>query len=461
MTDQNTALADELQNPWKNNHTDSERGPLPDWCLGLLQRAAAALRTPAPAPATVGGDVVERLAYGYELMHQAICHMAGTSGGDARWYHDKAKDVFERVSPVFKITSESNAHMPGDCLSGYKTLFAALQAQPTASTAQPVSGDPFDPETDGTDCPSCGGQNTSCPDGCGREPETGELNGTRLETAQPDEVVEAMARAISEAGDCPRESNQTVAGAWWWDTRYDHPGNEFAHECRANDIKLARAALAAMQQQAPVADDVAKAIEPVRPWYESDEHPPRELAAIVADIVSDLQSDRAECLRKSMLSDDQVKHMVNRFLMWKLPDNFNPDGGVSFEPEYNVEYNAKQGLPPQRHEPSGTNLLDYTQAEAMVRHMLDGLTQPQADAAVAVEPVTLNECPPGLFMFNGTLCFKSKYTTTLENERRYQVDAYCVESGEYFHGWAKSSSERGNLMVEPVDITTIRAGGQP
>jgi hypothetical protein len=130
---------------------------------------------------------------------------------------------------------------------------------------------------------------------------------------------------------------------------------------------------------------VAKAIEPVRPWYESDEHPPRELAAIVADIVSDLQSDRAECLRKSMLSDDQVKHMVNRFLMWKLPDNFNPDGGVSFEPEYNVEYNAKQGLPPQRHEPSGTNLLDYTQAEAMVRHMLDGLTQPQPDAAVAVE----------------------------------------------------------------------------
>ena len=49
MTDPNTALADELQNPWQNNHTDSERGPLPDWCFGLLQRAAAALRTPAPA----------------------------------------------------------------------------------------------------------------------------------------------------------------------------------------------------------------------------------------------------------------------------------------------------------------------------------------------------------------------------------------------------------------------------
>lgn len=31
-------------------------------------------------------------------------------------------------------------------------------------------------------CPSCGGLNTNCPDGCGRDPVTGELNGTRLET---------------------------------------------------------------------------------------------------------------------------------------------------------------------------------------------------------------------------------------------------------------------------------------
>ena len=36
------------------------------------------------------------------------------------------------------------------------------------------------------DCPSCHGLNTSCPDGCGRDPETGELNGTRLR--QPDAV---------------------------------------------------------------------------------------------------------------------------------------------------------------------------------------------------------------------------------------------------------------------------------
>lgn len=80
---------------------------------------------------------------------------------------------------------------------------------------------------------------------------------------------------------------------------------------------------------------------------------------------------------RKMMTDDQIKHMVQRFLMWKLPETFSPDNGVSFEPEFNKEWNAKQGKPPQRHEPSGTNLLDATQAEAMVRHLVEGL--PSAD----------------------------------------------------------------------------------
>lgn len=73
------------------------------------------------------------------------------------------------------------------------------------------------------------------------------------------------------------------------------------------------------------------------------------------------------------MTDDQIKHMVERFLGWRLPENFCPDNGISFKPEFNVEHMAKQGKPPMRHEPSGTNLFDYTQAEAMVRHMLEGL----------------------------------------------------------------------------------------
>ena len=73
------------------------------------------------------------------------------------------------------------------------------------------------------------------------------------------------------------------------------------------------------------------------------------------------------------MTEDQIKHMVSRFLGWKLPANFRPDAGISFNPEYNVEYNAARGHPPNRHEPIGTNLFDATQAEAMVRYMVEGM----------------------------------------------------------------------------------------
>lgn len=73
------------------------------------------------------------------------------------------------------------------------------------------------------------------------------------------------------------------------------------------------------------------------------------------------------------MREDQIKHMVGRFLGWRLPDNFNPDGGISFKREFNEEYMAKLGKPPMRNEPTGTNLFDATQAEAMIRHILEGM----------------------------------------------------------------------------------------
>lgn len=74
------------------------------------------------------------------------------------------------------------------------------------------------------------------------------------------------------------------------------------------------------------------------------------------------------------MDSKQIKHMVNRFLAWKLPENFNPDGGITFKREFN-EHTAH----PMKHEPSGTNLLDASQAEAMVRHMLEGMPDTTAD----------------------------------------------------------------------------------
>jgi hypothetical protein len=87
------------------------------------------------------------------------------------------------------------------------------------------------------------------------------------------------------------------------------------------------------------------------------------------------------------MTEDQIKHMVNLFLGWKLPETFNPDNGISFDPI------ASKGTPYEfRRAPQGTNLLNATQADAMVRYMLEGLPQSQADnvtqSAVLIHTLT-------------------------------------------------------------------------
>lgn len=75
---------------------------------------------------------------------------------------------------------------------------------------------------------------------------------------------------------------------------------------------------------------------------------------------------RANTERENM-TDDQIKHMVDRFLMWKLPADFVPDCGISFE-------RTAMGFTGEFvREPIGTNLLTAEQAREMVRHMIEGL----------------------------------------------------------------------------------------
>ena len=70
------------------------------------------------------------------------------------------------------------------------------------------------------------------------------------------------------------------------------------------------------------------------------------------------------------MNEAQIKHMTEQFLRWKLPANFNPDGGITFEPKYN-NGTAEGG----KHEPSGTNLMGYTEAKAMVVYLVEGLPE--------------------------------------------------------------------------------------
>ncbi len=70
------------------------------------------------------------------------------------------------------------------------------------------------------------------------------------------------------------------------------------------------------------------------------------------------------------MTDEQIKYMTERFLTWKLPMLFAPDGGITFEHFRNV------GTPYEaRNEPTGTNLLHAGQAEAMIRHLVAGLPE--------------------------------------------------------------------------------------
>lgn len=55
-----------------------------------------------------------------------------------------------------------------------------------------------------------------------------------------------------------------------------------------------------------------------------------------------------------------IDELVNRFLGWKLPQDFAPDAGISFD----REYGEKWGMP------SGTNLFTATQARNMFTELL-------------------------------------------------------------------------------------------
>ena len=74
-----------------------------------------------------------------------------------------------------------------------------------------------------------------------------------------------------------------------------------------------------------------------------------------------------------------VDTAVDRFLCWKLPEDFNPDGGIEFFP-------SKRLTPDDLSWPVGTNLLTADQAKKMFLHCL-------APAPAKVVGVPYGYCP--------------------------------------------------------------------
>jgi len=113
------------------------------------------------------------------------------------------------------------------------------------------------------------------------------------------------------------------------------------------------------------------------------------------------------------MNDEQIKHMANRFLGWPVPEDFNPDAGMSFVriPKHGG------GFYPM---PVGTNLLDATQAEAMVRYLVEGLPVP-GEVAVFKEQSTGARVATILDNENEALevmrCADGKYDLIIHNRR--------------------------------------------
>jgi hypothetical protein len=74
---------------------------------------------------------------------------------------------------------------------------------------------------------------------------------------------------------------------------------------------------------------------------------------------AELEGELARLRERKKIS---VGAMVDAFLGWKLPIEFSPDAGISFD----GEYGKKWGMP------TGTNLLHAGQAQQMVEHILCG-----------------------------------------------------------------------------------------
>lgn len=59
-----------------------------------------------------------------------------------------------------------------------------------------------------------------------------------------------------------------------------------------------------------------------------------------------------------------TNEMVNRFLGWRLPKDFWPDCGISFDGRKDDKWNKNKTWP------IGTNLFTADQAKAMLEHVL-------------------------------------------------------------------------------------------
>lgn len=77
------------------------------------------------------------------------------------------------------------------------------------------------------------------------------------------------------------------------------------------------------------------------------------------------ENNRLRAAQTHPVTSPDIETMVNRFLGWKLPADFYPDCGISFDGRKDDEWNKNKTWP------VGTNLFTADQAKAMLLHCLN------------------------------------------------------------------------------------------
>ncbi len=108
-----------------------------------------------------------------------------------------------------------------------------------------------------------------------------------------------------------------------------------------------------------------------------------------------------------------IDEMVSRFLAWKLPADFAPDGRVRYSAVY---------PPDSPHWPSGTNLLTAAQAKDMLTHVL-------GDVLADAERMRWMLAGNGYFMEEEMLCGHGPCSEEEQDEARRQIDAAMLDRG--------------------------------
>ncbi len=100
--------------------------------ISTVMLASAALTAAAPFLQRVKPEalqMIERMAFGYEVMFEKLCHIDGTCGVDAAWYRAKAREATDRIVPLYAVTEDSNKAVPGDCKTQYLDFMARIMSE--------------------------------------------------------------------------------------------------------------------------------------------------------------------------------------------------------------------------------------------------------------------------------------------------------------------------------------------